>query len=81
MIGLEFAQPQLAGEVILAAAARRLLLSFCLSAPSVVRVYPPAVATPEQLARAAEILAEASRAAWINAGGDSAAPPLATSTI
>jgi len=43
MIGIEFATADLAGEVVLEAAKRGVLVTFCLSRPAVVRVYPPAV--------------------------------------
>ena len=49
MLGLELASPSLAGRVILEAARRNVLVSFCLNQPHVLRVYPPAVVTPEEL--------------------------------
>lgn len=62
MYGLEFDSPLQAGQVILDAARQGLLLSFCLSNPHVVRLYPPAVATAEDIDRALDALDEATRA-------------------
>jgi acetylornithine aminotransferase/putrescine aminotransferase len=63
MIGLELCSPGLAGQVVLEAARRRLLVTFCLHDPSVVRVYPPAVCTDVELdvgiARLVDAVAEA----------------------
>lgn len=63
MLGIEYASPHLAGEVVLSAAAEHLLVSFCLSAPSVVRVYPPVVADRTQIASAIQVLGMATEAA------------------
>jgi acetylornithine/succinyldiaminopimelate/putrescine aminotransferase len=49
MIGLDFASSDLAGEVVLEAARRGVLVTFCLSRPNVVRFYPPAVVTEAEL--------------------------------
>jgi acetylornithine/succinyldiaminopimelate/putrescine aminotransferase len=49
MIGVELAAPATAGHVVVEAARRDLLVSFCLSRPSVVRIYPPVVAEPDEL--------------------------------
>lgn len=43
MIGVEFKDMGDAGQMIIEAAKRKLLIAFCLTAPNVVRVYPPAV--------------------------------------
>ncbi|MBT2337087.1 aspartate aminotransferase family protein [Variovorax paradoxus] len=43
MIGVEFNDMSDAGQMIIEAAKRKLLIAFCLTAPNVVRVYPPAV--------------------------------------
>ena len=43
MIGVEFKDMSDAGQMIIEAAKRKLLIAFCLTAPNVVRVYPPAV--------------------------------------
>ncbi|WP_445288197.1 aspartate aminotransferase family protein [Variovorax atrisoli] len=43
MIGVEFKDTGDAGQMIIEAAKRKLLVAFCLTAPNVVRVYPPAV--------------------------------------
>ena len=64
MIGLEFTSPGLVGETILEAAERNLLVTFCLSAPTVLRLYPPAVSTQEEIADAVTRLREAVDAAW-----------------
>jgi len=64
MIGLECVDPHLSGEIVLEAAARDLLISFCLSAPAVLRVYPPAVATEAEVDTALTRLAEALDTAW-----------------
>ena len=49
MIGIELTSSNLTGDLILKAAANGLLVSFCLSKPNVVRLYPPAVSTNDQL--------------------------------
>ncbi|MBO4208918.1 aspartate aminotransferase family protein [Micromonospora echinofusca] len=43
MIGVELDDPALAGNVVIEAARRDLLISFCLSRPNVIRIYPPVV--------------------------------------
>ena len=43
MIGLQAASESVAGHLVLEAAKRGVLLSFCLSDPTVLRAYPPAV--------------------------------------
>ncbi|HEV2371165.1 MAG TPA: aspartate aminotransferase family protein [Streptosporangiaceae bacterium] len=50
MIGLEAAEDAIAGHVVLEAAKRGVLLSFCLSNPAVLRLYPPAVISGHDLA-------------------------------
>ncbi|WAC71667.1 aminotransferase class III-fold pyridoxal phosphate-dependent enzyme [Roseateles sp. SL47] len=42
MLGLEFKEVSHAGELVIEAAKRGLLLAFCLTAPRVIRLYPPA---------------------------------------
>ncbi|WP_019058520.1 aspartate aminotransferase family protein [Streptomyces prunicolor] len=59
MIGLETASPGIAGQILLEAAKRGVLLSFCLSAPQVLRVYPPAVIGQDDLDRGLETIAAA----------------------
>lgn len=59
MIGLQAASPAIAGHVVLEAAKRGVLLSFCLSRPSVLRVYPPAVIGDQDLADGLDRIAEA----------------------
>ncbi|NOR61561.1 MAG: aminotransferase class III-fold pyridoxal phosphate-dependent enzyme [Rhodobacteraceae bacterium] len=81
MFGIELTNPQMAGEVLLEAASRRLLLSFCLSAPSVLRCYPPAVATESEMTTALEVLRISIEIAWqrihdSNQGGRPVAPSL-----
>lgn len=63
MIGIEFASPAKAGMALLEAARRGLLLTFCLSRPSVLRFYPPGVITDNDLAQAITLLEEAVDAA------------------
>lgn len=43
MIGVECQTADFAGEVVIEAAKRNLLITFCLSNPCVIRIYPPAV--------------------------------------
>lgn len=49
MIGVEFKDTSDAGQMVIEAAKRKLLIAFCLTAPNVVRVYPPAVIDEEAL--------------------------------
>lgn len=42
MIGVEFKSLSDAGQMVIEAAKRKLLIAFCLTAPNVVRLYPPA---------------------------------------
>ncbi|MDG4794541.1 aspartate aminotransferase family protein [Micromonospora sp. WMMD1082] len=49
MIGVELSDPAVAGQVLVEAARRDLLVSFCLSRPEVLRVYPPVVIEPDDL--------------------------------
>jgi acetylornithine aminotransferase/putrescine aminotransferase len=64
MVGLELPDPESAGEVLLEAAKRGVLLSFCLSKPEVLRVFPPACMSRADLdaglARIADALLAAS---------------------
>ena len=50
MIGIELDGPATAGQVVIEAARRGVLVSFCLSRPAVVRIYPPAVVVAADLA-------------------------------
>ena len=59
MIGIEFESAALVGEVVLQAMQRDLLVSFCLSEPKVLRLYPPAVTSVEDISDAVTRLAEA----------------------
>ncbi|MBT0773328.1 aspartate aminotransferase family protein [Kineosporia sp. J2-2] len=59
MIGLQTAGPQVAGHVVLEAARRGVLVSFCLSDPRVLRIYPPAVTGAADLDDGLDRLAEA----------------------
>lgn len=59
MIGIETAAPEVAGNLVVEAARRDLLVSFCLSDPRVVRVYPPAVIDDADLAHGMDALAGA----------------------
>lgn len=59
MIGLELTDPAAAGHVVLEAAKRGLLISFCLSQPNVLRVYPPAVIERDELADGIDALVAA----------------------
>lgn len=63
MIGVELATPGMAGQAVLEAARRRLLITFCLHQPTVLRVYPPAVCTDEEVDLGVERLVEAVQAA------------------
>ena len=49
MLGIEMRSRSLAGELVLEAAKRHLLLAFCLTTPEVVRLYPPATITDADL--------------------------------
>jgi len=49
MLGVEFVTTSDAGELVIEAARRRLLLAFCLSAPNVIRLYPPATLSDADL--------------------------------
>lgn len=63
MIGLEVDTPERAGLILMEAVKRGLLLTFCLTAPNVVRVYPPGVVSNEELDQGLAIIAEAMAAA------------------
>ena len=63
MIGLEADTPERAGLILMEAAKRGLLLTFCLTAPNVVRIYPPGVVSDEELDQGLGIIAEAMAAA------------------
>jgi acetylornithine aminotransferase/putrescine aminotransferase len=64
MIGIEFCDAHMCGEVVLEAIANNLIVSFCLSTPQVLRIYPPAVATPQEIQLAVDILSQAISTAW-----------------
>jgi acetylornithine aminotransferase/putrescine aminotransferase len=49
MMGVEFRDPSVCGHVVLEAAKRKLLVTFCLHDPRVMRVYPPVGCAPEVL--------------------------------
>jgi acetylornithine aminotransferase/putrescine aminotransferase len=72
MIGIDFATPDLAGEVVLEAARQGVLVTFCLSRPNVVRFYPPAVVSDAELAEAIARLRAAFRAAVERVYGETA---------
>lgn len=57
--GIELATPDAAGTFLLEAAERGLVLSPCLGAPEVIRLMPPMVMTPDDVAFAAEALRSA----------------------
>ncbi|MGB7369912.1 aspartate aminotransferase family protein [Erythrobacter sp.] len=59
MIGLEVDSAERAGLIVMEAAKRGLLLTFCLTAPTVVRIYPPGVVSDEQLDQGLETITEA----------------------
>lgn len=61
MVGLQTASPSIAGHLVIEAAKRGVLLSFCLSDPSVLRVYPPVVISDHDLADGLSRIAEAVR--------------------
>jgi len=67
MIGVQCASPSFAGDVVMEALQRRLLVTFCLNELSVLRVYPPAVVDASALASGVERLAGAVDAAARNA--------------
>lgn len=67
MIGVAFRTPAFAGDVVMEALKRNLLVSFCLNDLSVVRVYPPAVIDDADLTRGIDRLADAVAAASENA--------------
>jgi acetylornithine/N-succinyldiaminopimelate aminotransferase len=71
MLGVEMASAELAGETVIEAARRQLLVTFCLSRTSVIRVYPPAISMPEEIAMGAGLLAESIAAAVRNVGAAS----------
>jgi len=74
MIGVQCATPAFAGDVVMEALKRRLLVTFCLNELAVLRVYPPAVVDARTLASGIERLAEAVGAASRNAEGERSAP-------
>lgn len=63
MIGIACQSPDFAGEVVIEAAKRNLLVTFCLSNPKVIRIYPPAIASDSDVALGIDALGEAIRAA------------------
>lgn len=54
--GIDFCSPQAAGSVVVELAGAGLLVSPCLSSPTTVRLLPPLVSTPADVAQAAGIL-------------------------
>jgi len=76
MLGVEMAEPALAGQVVVEAARRGLLLSFCLSQPQVIRIYPPAVIAPADLVAGVEEFLAAVAAAPLPARSDRPAQKL-----
>jgi acetylornithine aminotransferase/putrescine aminotransferase len=64
MIGLEFETAALCGRAVIEAARRRLLVTFCLNEPKVMRVYPPAVISEADLLVGLALLNEAIGAAF-----------------
>jgi acetylornithine/succinyldiaminopimelate/putrescine aminotransferase len=71
MIGVELDEPARAGNVVIEAARRDLLISFCLSRPNVIRIYPPAVIDRAELIDGLDAFVEAVHAA---------SPPTAVAT-
>ncbi len=67
MLGVEFASPALCGRALIEAARRGVLVTFCLNAPTVIRIYPPATIDEEDLVAAMSSLVEAIEVA--SAGG------------
>ena len=51
MWGVECISSELAGEIVIESARTGLLITFCLSKPSVLRFYPPAIATDDEIDR------------------------------
>lgn len=49
MMGVELKTMAHAGELVIEAAKRRLLVAFCLTAPNVIRIYPPAMISDADL--------------------------------
>jgi putrescine aminotransferase len=66
--GLDFASPDVAGEVMLGVVQRGLIISPCLSRPTTLRLLPPLVATAADVARGLDMLDEAVRAAGTATG-------------
>jgi acetylornithine aminotransferase/putrescine aminotransferase len=66
MIGVEFASPELCGEAMLEAAKLRLLVTFCLNQPTVMRIYPPATLSEGVLEDGLHALEKAIMAAEIS---------------
>lgn len=67
MIGVECASPAFAGDVVMEALRRRLLITFCINRLPVLRVYPPAVVDASSLSSGIERLVGAVEAASRNA--------------
>ncbi|MBQ1026025.1 aspartate aminotransferase family protein [Micromonospora sp. C95] len=59
--GLDFANPELAGEIMLSLLQNGLIVSPCLSRPSSLRLLPPLVAEPEHVERAMDLLSRSIR--------------------
>jgi acetylornithine/succinyldiaminopimelate/putrescine aminotransferase len=63
MIGVELETPGLAGLVLQQCFSRRLLVTFCLGDPRVLRIYPPAICSKDELAQGLETFVDAVAAA------------------
>jgi acetylornithine/succinyldiaminopimelate/putrescine aminotransferase len=58
MIGIECASPAVSAHILTESVRRRLLLSFCLHRPEVLRFYPPVVISHEDLGWALDVVVE-----------------------
>jgi acetylornithine/succinyldiaminopimelate/putrescine aminotransferase len=67
MIGVRCKTPAFAGDLVMEALKRQLLVTFCINELSVIRVYPPAVVDTPTLWSGIERLADAAHAASRNA--------------
>ena len=70
MFGIEFSSFEACGQTVLEAANRRLLTTFCLNDPRVLRLYPPANISDEELGELLDRLGAAVRATenWLGEG-------------
>ena len=76
--GIELADPELAGELLTELAIAGVVVSPCLGRPEVIRLLPPAILTPQELAAAETRLRAALRA--VNAAATSRAAAAATTS-